>query len=85
MHQIRFHITPNICVIYALLVEFICYAFLYRSTKGVGATAPDYSKAQKLEDGLIVPLAKPKKNSGIKVKHYKFFSNKKKSGRSFFL
>ncbi|KEH43217.1 poly(ADP-ribose) polymerase domain protein [Medicago truncatula] len=36
------------------------------STKGVGATAPDYSKAQKLEDGLIVPLAKPKKNSGIK-------------------
>ncbi|XP_045833755.1 poly [ADP-ribose] polymerase 2 [Trifolium pratense] len=36
------------------------------STKGVGATAPDFSKAQELEDGLIVPLAKPKKNSGTK-------------------
>ncbi|WJX19914.1 NAD(+) ADP-ribosyltransferase [Trifolium repens] len=36
------------------------------STKGVGATAPDFSKAQKLEDGLIVPLAKPKKNSDTK-------------------
>ncbi|GAU43747.1 hypothetical protein TSUD_36410 [Trifolium subterraneum] len=36
------------------------------STKGVGATAPDFSKAQELEDGLIVPLAKPKKNSDTK-------------------
>ncbi|KAK2403591.1 poly(ADP-ribose) polymerase [Trifolium repens] len=36
------------------------------STKGVGATAPDFSKAQKLEDGLIFPLAKPKKNSDTK-------------------
>ncbi|CAJ2629108.1 unnamed protein product [Trifolium pratense] len=36
------------------------------STKGVGATAPDFSKAQEPEDGLIVPLAKPKKNSGTK-------------------
>lgn len=36
------------------------------STKGVGATAPDISKAQELEDGLIVPLGKPKKNSGVK-------------------
>ncbi|XP_039685759.1 poly [ADP-ribose] polymerase 2 isoform X3 [Medicago truncatula] len=37
------------------------------STKGVGATAPDFSKAQELEDGLIVPLGKPKTNSRIKL------------------
>ncbi|CAI8603764.1 unnamed protein product [Vicia faba] len=36
------------------------------STKGVGATAPDFSKARELDDGLTVPLGKPKKNSGIK-------------------
>ncbi|KAL2499707.1 Poly [ADP-ribose] polymerase 2 [Abeliophyllum distichum] len=30
------------------------------STKGVGATAPDISKAEMLEDGLVVPLGKPK-------------------------
>ncbi|PKA48937.1 Poly [ADP-ribose] polymerase 2 [Apostasia shenzhenica] len=31
------------------------------STKGVGATQPDMSKAIKLEDGLLVPFGKPKK------------------------
>ncbi|WJX19918.1 Poly [ADP-ribose] polymerase 2 [Trifolium repens] len=36
------------------------------STKGVGATAIDFSKARELEDGLIVPLGKPKRNTGIK-------------------
>ncbi|KAK7269676.1 hypothetical protein RIF29_22410 [Crotalaria pallida] len=36
------------------------------STKGVGGTAPDFSEAQAHEDGLIVPLGKPKNNSGIK-------------------
>ncbi|CAL0316465.1 unnamed protein product [Lupinus luteus] len=36
------------------------------STKGVGGTAPDFLEAQALEDGLIVPLGKPKSNSGIK-------------------
>ncbi|TKY52511.1 Poly of ADP-ribose polymerase 2 [Spatholobus suberectus] len=36
------------------------------STKGLGGTAPDPSKARELEDGLIVPLGKPKKESGIK-------------------
>ncbi|MCD7463005.1 Poly [Datura stramonium] len=30
------------------------------STKGVGATAPDFEKAQILEDGVIVPLGSPK-------------------------
>ncbi|GMI66597.1 poly(ADP-ribose) polymerase 2, poly(ADP-ribose) polymerase [Hibiscus trionum] len=30
------------------------------STKGVGATAPDPSEAQTLDDGVIVPLGKPK-------------------------
>lgn len=30
------------------------------STKGVGATAPDFEKAQILEDGVIVPLGNPK-------------------------
>ncbi|XP_009793726.1 poly [ADP-ribose] polymerase 2 [Nicotiana tabacum] len=30
------------------------------STKGVGATAPDFSKAHLLEDGVVVPLGKPK-------------------------
>ncbi|KAK4338120.1 hypothetical protein RND71_042607 [Anisodus tanguticus] len=32
----------------------------YCSTKGVGATAPDFEKAQILEDGVIVPLGNPK-------------------------
>ncbi|OIW12972.1 hypothetical protein TanjilG_15421 [Lupinus angustifolius] len=36
------------------------------STKGVGGTAPDFLEAQALEDGLIVPLGKPKSNSGTK-------------------
>ncbi|KAK7277759.1 hypothetical protein RJT34_22776 [Clitoria ternatea] len=36
------------------------------STKGLGGTAPDFSKARKLEDGVIVPLGKPKKNLRIK-------------------
>ncbi|RDX77038.1 Poly [ADP-ribose] polymerase 2, partial [Mucuna pruriens] len=36
------------------------------STKGLGGTAPDPSKARELEDGLVVPLGKPQKNSGIK-------------------
>ncbi|KAK7344424.1 hypothetical protein VNO77_13999 [Canavalia gladiata] len=35
------------------------------STKGLGGTAPDFSKARKLEDGLTIPLGKPKK-FGIK-------------------
>ncbi|XP_028781929.1 poly [ADP-ribose] polymerase 2-like [Neltuma alba] len=37
------------------------------STKGVGEIAPDMSEAQTLEDGLIVPLGKPKKRAGMKV------------------
>jgi poly [ADP-ribose] polymerase 2/3/4 len=57
----------RIILLCALRVEFICYAIYYRSTKGVGATAPDFSKARELEDGLIVPLGKPKTNSRIKV------------------
>ncbi|KAE9611821.1 putative NAD(+) ADP-ribosyltransferase transcription regulator SAP family [Lupinus albus] len=36
------------------------------STKGVGGTAPDFLEAQALEDGLVVPLGKPKSNSGTK-------------------
>ncbi|KAK9945695.1 hypothetical protein M0R45_011194 [Rubus argutus] len=32
------------------------------STKGVGGTEPDLSKAQLLEDGVMVPLGKPKEN-----------------------
>lgn len=36
------------------------------STKGIGGTAPDPSKARELEDGLVVPLGKPRKESGIK-------------------
>ncbi|XP_055820812.1 poly [ADP-ribose] polymerase 2 isoform X1 [Solanum dulcamara] len=31
------------------------------STKGVGATAPDFKESQILEDGVIVPLGNPKK------------------------
>ncbi|KAI8522659.1 hypothetical protein RHMOL_Rhmol13G0013300 [Rhododendron molle] len=34
------------------------------STKGVGATAPDFSEAQMLEDGVVVPLGKPKEQVG---------------------
>ncbi|XP_017969668.1 PREDICTED: poly [ADP-ribose] polymerase 2 [Theobroma cacao] len=33
------------------------------STKGVGATAPDPSEAQTLDDGVIVPLGKPKEQN----------------------
>ncbi|KAG4981789.1 hypothetical protein AAZX31_10G017700 [Glycine max] len=36
------------------------------STKGLGGTAPDPSKARELEDGLVVPLGKPKTKSGKK-------------------
>ncbi|KAK2965174.1 hypothetical protein RJ640_019929, partial [Escallonia rubra] len=36
------------------------------STKGVGATAPDFSKVETLEDGVVVPLGKPKEQKGLK-------------------
>lgn len=36
------------------------------STKGVGGTAPDMSQAEILEDGLVVPLGKPKAQDGPK-------------------
>ncbi|XP_047966103.1 poly [ADP-ribose] polymerase 2 isoform X1 [Salvia hispanica] len=36
------------------------------STKGVGSTAPDISEARTLEDGVIVPMGKPKEQSGSK-------------------
>ncbi|KAL3648050.1 Poly [ADP-ribose] polymerase 2 [Castilleja foliolosa] len=36
------------------------------STKGVGATAPDRSESLTLEDGVVVPLGKPKEQPGPK-------------------
>ncbi|CAK7348322.1 unnamed protein product [Dovyalis caffra] len=36
------------------------------STKGVGGTAPDISDAKVLEDGVVVPLGKPKQQRGSK-------------------
>ncbi|KAF9604763.1 hypothetical protein IFM89_010265 [Coptis chinensis] len=36
------------------------------STKGVGATAPDSSEIKALEDGVVVPLGKPKEQRGPK-------------------
>ncbi|KAI6694691.1 hypothetical protein NL676_022401 [Syzygium grande] len=36
------------------------------STKGVGATSPDPSEAQSLEDGIVVPLGRPKEQSNHK-------------------
>ncbi|XP_077218196.1 poly(ADP-ribose) polymerase isoform X2 [Tasmannia lanceolata] len=36
------------------------------STKGIGGTAPDSSEFQKLEDGVVVPLGKPKEQAGPK-------------------
>ncbi|KAJ6879992.1 hypothetical protein NC652_033359 [Populus alba x Populus x berolinensis] len=36
------------------------------STKGVGRTAPDLSDAKALEDGVVVPLGKPKEQQGSK-------------------
>ncbi|KAG9443824.1 hypothetical protein H6P81_015164 [Aristolochia fimbriata] len=36
------------------------------STKGVGATAPDPLECHSLEDGVVVPLGKPKEQSGPK-------------------
>lgn len=40
---------------------------IYCSTKGVGVTAPDSSEFEALEDGVIVPLGKPKEQLGPKV------------------
>lgn len=37
------------------------------STKGVGGTAPDLSDVETLEDGVVVPLGKPKQRSDVKV------------------
>ncbi|KAK1354221.1 Poly [ADP-ribose] polymerase [Heracleum sosnowskyi] len=37
------------------------------STKGVGATAPDLSEVETLEDGVVVPLGKPKQRSDVKA------------------
>ncbi|XP_073144779.1 poly [ADP-ribose] polymerase 2 isoform X2 [Henckelia pumila] len=37
------------------------------STKGVGGTAPDIKEARTLEDGVVVPLGKPKAQPGSKV------------------
>ncbi|XP_073049745.1 poly [ADP-ribose] polymerase 2 [Primulina eburnea] len=37
------------------------------STKGVGGTAPDIGEAQTLDDGVVVPLGKPKKQPGPKA------------------
>ncbi|GFP85576.1 poly [ADP-ribose] polymerase 2 [Phtheirospermum japonicum] len=36
------------------------------STKGVGATAPDLSESLTLEDGVVVPLGRPKEQPGPK-------------------
>ncbi|GAA0148454.1 DNA metabolism protein [Lithospermum erythrorhizon] len=36
------------------------------STKGVGGTSPNFSKAKILEDGVVVPLGKPKKQKGTR-------------------
>lgn len=37
------------------------------STKGVGATAPDMSEIETLEDGVVVPLGHPKKQLTAKA------------------
>uniref|UniRef100_UPI001CB9A93C poly [ADP-ribose] polymerase 2 n=1 Tax=Erigeron canadensis TaxID=72917 RepID=UPI001CB9A93C len=37
------------------------------STKGVGATAPDMSQSETLEDGVVVPLGQPKKQLNKKA------------------
>ncbi|WOG94738.1 hypothetical protein DCAR_0314035 [Daucus carota subsp. sativus] len=37
------------------------------STKGVGKTAPDLSEAETLEDGVVVPLGKPKQHSDVQA------------------
>lgn len=36
------------------------------STKGVGKTAPDLSEARTLEDGVVVPMGRPKEQPGPK-------------------
>nr|XP_028943594.1 poly [ADP-ribose] polymerase 2-like [Malus domestica] len=42
----------------------------FRSTKGVGGTEPDFSEAQLLDDGVVVPLGKPKENTSRPKVHY---------------
>lgn len=46
----------------------------FNSTKGVGATAPDVKEAQMLEDGVVVPLGRPKEQGRSKVVHFMLFS-----------
>ncbi|KAF6173587.1 hypothetical protein GIB67_022946 [Kingdonia uniflora] len=41
---------------------YACY-----STKGVGTTAPDPSEFHVLEDGVVVPLGKPKEQPDLKT------------------
>ncbi|XP_020598702.1 poly [ADP-ribose] polymerase 2-A [Phalaenopsis equestris] len=52
----------------AELLNANCHAHLLPegklSTKGVGGTAPNMSQAEILEDGLVVPLGKPKEQDG---------------------
>lgn len=43
------------------------------STKGVGGTAPDLAEAQELENGVLVPLGKPKAHPEPKVQIFLFF------------
>lgn len=45
-----------------LVLFSLCY-----STKGVGGTAPDMSQFETIEDGLVVPLGKPKEQADHKV------------------
>lgn len=53
------------------LATWILFLYSYMSsfcsTKGVGSTAPDKSKAKSLEDGVVVPLGKPKANTEKQV------------------
>lgn len=57
----------GLCLLqYEIIIIFFNLIF-ERSTKGVGATAPDFSEVETLEDGAVVPLGKPKQRSDVKV------------------
>lgn len=51
----------------SIAIKLMGVQFLHCSTKGVGATTPDPSEAQAFENGIVVPLGKPKLRSDPKV------------------
>lgn len=61
------YISQNLVYFFLLELKVFNLMIIMNSTKGVGITEPDSSEFQKLDDGVIVPLGKPKEHSNRKV------------------